>query len=102
MRTTLWVAMMLAVTGLVRAGERPVLRGRETPRAADLLRAERMAEEIEERRRLPGSSTRSTWARGGSGWDHVGKPVAKDGSHGVTIKVVPPRKPKEPKTSARG
>ena len=88
MRVQLWLAMMM-LAGVVRAEERPRLRGAETPRATDLLRAERMAEEAEARRRVPVTERRSAWVQGGSGWSGSrtqARPPA------VTIRVAPPRK----------
>jgi len=101
MRATTLVVVLLGVVRLAGAGERPTLRGRETPRGTDLLRAERMAEEVEERRRVPTSSTGQGWARGGSGWER-GRARQKEGSRGVTIKVAPPRKARDRKGRNRG
>jgi len=40
----------------------------ETPRATDLLRAERMAEEVRRRLELPSVRDVGGWKRGGDGW----------------------------------
>jgi hypothetical protein len=42
--------------------------GSETPRATDLFRAERMAEDARKRLELPRPTSRRGWARGGTGW----------------------------------
>ena len=39
-----------------------------TPRATDLLRAKKLAEQTEERLQLPAPETPG-WLRGGTGWD---------------------------------
>jgi hypothetical protein len=61
------VAGVLAIPGLAFA-ERPTLDGREAPRATDLLRAEKLAEQARRRLEKPRSTTREGWLRGGSGW----------------------------------
>src|SRR5262249_61609449 len=40
----------------------------ETPRATDLLRAERLAEEVRRRLEMPAVKEISRWKRGGEGW----------------------------------
>ena len=62
----------------------------ETPRATDLLRAERMAEEVHRRLELPSAREVSRWKHGGDGW---GRPegrsaLATDGD--LIINVKPP------------
>jgi hypothetical protein len=62
----------------------------ETPRATDLLRAERLAEEVRRRLELPPVRVEAGWRRGGQGWkrrDPAAK-VATDGD--VIINVKPP------------
>jgi hypothetical protein len=46
----------------------------EAPRATDLLRAQRFAEEVEERRQLPSPVNGGGWRQGGTGWDAPGAP----------------------------
>ena len=43
----------------------------ETPRATDLLRAEKLATEAEKRLQLPARRAPG-WRRGGAGWDEPG------------------------------
>jgi hypothetical protein len=42
--------------------------GAETPRATDLFRAQRMADDAKSRLEMPRPSSRRGWARGGTGW----------------------------------
>jgi len=73
----------------------------ETPRATDLLRAKRLAEEVEERRRLPPPATRSGWKRGGGGWAGPG-PARSGGASGErdgdALIHVAPSKPRRART----
>jgi hypothetical protein len=89
MRTML---AMMVVGGLV--GSRAVAvveqpRG-ETPRATDLLRAERMAEEVRRRLELPPLRDVGGWKRGGDGWRRRerGSALATDGD--LIINLKPP------------
>src|SRR5690242_20697612 len=50
------------------SAERPTLNGREAPRATDLLRAEKLADQARRRLEAPRSSAHEGWLRGGSGW----------------------------------
>jgi hypothetical protein len=62
----------------------------ETPRATDLLRAERLADEIRRRLELPPVRSESAWRRGGQGWPRR-EPAAKLATDGdVIINVKPP------------
>ena len=61
---------------------------RETPRATDLLQAEKMAERVGQRLRLP-TKRGPSWRRGGNGWDGRDEPAAAD-SPPVRIDVRPP------------
>jgi hypothetical protein len=58
----------------------------ETPRATDLLRAEKLATEVEKRLQLP-----ARWQRGGAGWDDPGRARSADRRDAVTIHVRPAR-----------
>ena len=62
----------------------------ETPRATDLLRAERMAEDVRRRLELPAARELSRWKRGGEGWRRRegGAALATDGD--MIINVKPP------------
>ncbi len=62
----------------------------ETPRATDLLRAERMAEDVRRRLELPQPREISRWKRGGDGWQRHegGAALATDGD--LIINVKPP------------
>jgi len=60
----------------------------ETPRATDLLRAERLAEEVRRRLELPPVRVEGGWRRGGLGWrrrDPEAK-VATDGDVIINVK----------------
>jgi hypothetical protein len=63
----------------------------ETPRATDLLRAERMAEEVRRRLEMPAPREISRWKRGGAGWgrQESSPAVATDGD--LIINLKPPR-----------
>jgi hypothetical protein len=62
----------------------------ETPRATDLLRAERLADEIRRRLELPPVRAEGGWRRGGQGWTRR-EPAAKLATDGdVIINVKPP------------
>ena len=61
------VVSMLALGGPALA-ERPTLNGRESPRATDLLRAEKLADQARRRLETPRSSAHEGWLHGGSGW----------------------------------
>ena len=68
----------------------PPTHGSEAPRATDLLRAEKLAEQARKRlatpaRRHPG------WQRGGSGWNEPGS-VTPETHESVTINVNPSRR----------
>jgi len=65
----------------------------ETPRATDLLRAERLAEEVEARRRLPLPGHRSTWRHGGDGFGS-GRDAPPARPSDVIINVRPPTRPR--------
>ena len=62
----------------------------ETPRATDLLRAERLAEEVRRRLEMPAVKEISRWKRGGEGWRarEGGAALATDGD--TIINVRPP------------
>ena len=63
--------------------------GAETPRATDLLRAERLADEVRRRLELPPARAEAGWRRGGQGWAAgAAAKVATDGD--VIINVKPP------------
>ncbi|MCW5891254.1 MAG: hypothetical protein KIT14_11975 [bacterium] len=64
-----WLLVVMMVGGLGIGGasgarSSPAL---EPPRATDLLRAQRMAEDVEDRRRMPAAQRGSRWRRGGEG-----------------------------------
>lgn len=62
----------------------------ETPRATDLLKAERLAAEIRRRLELPPAPAEAGWQPGGQGWKRreSSAKVATDGD--VIINVKPP------------
>jgi hypothetical protein len=85
---SLWVSRASALTDAPR---------NETPRATDLLRAERLAEEVRRRLELPPARVEAGWRRGGQGWRRK-EPVAKVATDGdVIINVKPPRRPAAPR-----
>ena len=63
----------------------------ETPRATDLLRAERLSDEVRRRLELPPARAEIQWLHGGQGWTRSVPPakVATDGD--MIINVKPPR-----------
>jgi hypothetical protein len=62
----------------------------ETPRATDLLRAERLADEVQRRLELPRVRAEVGWRHGGQGWKRR-EPAAKVATDGdVIINVKPP------------
>jgi hypothetical protein len=80
---------MIGGAWLLFAGVGDARRAGETPRATDLLRAEKLADEAEKRLQLPRKRT-AGWRRGGAGFDGAGPRAPESG--GVTIKVAPPRR----------
>jgi hypothetical protein len=60
--------------------------GGEAPRATDLLRAKRMADEAAARLQLR-APKRAGWARGGTGWTHPESPAAREGALSTPRKV---------------
>jgi hypothetical protein len=85
-----WLALVLTAPP-VAAGGGP-RRTAETPRATDLLRAERLARQLRERLELPRRRA-SGWQRGGGGWDDERR--ASPPPPRVTIHVPRGRAPKE-------
>ena len=88
MKTLLVSVAILFTARVAPAGAPPVLRGNEAPRATDLLRAEKLAEQAEKRRTLP-APRHPGWKRGGGGWDARGPAPA---APPVLINVRPPAK----------
>ena len=90
MKKILAVVAMNALSIAPALAERPRLDGREAPRATDLLRAERLAEQARKRLEMPRPHG-SGWKRGGTGW---GEPDAAEprAPRDVIIDVNPPRK----------
>jgi hypothetical protein len=81
----LWASRAAALTDAPRS---------ETPRATDLLRAERLAEEVRRRLELPPARVEAGWRRGGQGWRRK-EPVAKVATDGdVIINVKPAKSPR--------
>jgi hypothetical protein len=88
MRTTIML-MVMSVLGLAHASERPVLRGREAPRATALLRAETLADQAQKRLRVP-TKRGQGWQKGGSGWGGRAKDPERETP--VIIDVHPDRR----------
>jgi hypothetical protein len=88
MKMVLALVSTLFVTPVVAAGAPPVLRGHEAPRATDLLRAQKLAEQAKKRRTLP-APRHPGWKRGSGGWDDRGPAPA---APPVVINVRPPAK----------
>ena len=92
------LSMTLGTVGVAvicAAGDRPRLDGRETPRATDLLRAERMAEQVRKRLKMP-SPPRSGWEHGGSGWDAPSAMQPDADAKDLIIKMPPPKRRPRP------
>jgi len=92
MKNILVVVTMHALSITPAFAERPRLDGGEAPRATDLLRAERLAEQARKRLEMPRPHS-SGWKRGGTGWgdnDASATQVPRD----VIIDVNSPRKPR--------
>src|SRR2546426_12463530 len=85
------VLVAAALSGASSADERPTLRDREAPRATDLLRAEKLAEQAQKRLELPAPRHRARWKRGGSSWN-VDRREPAERSEPVIINVRPPLK----------
>jgi hypothetical protein len=81
------VVMLLGFSVRPALAERPMLRGREAPRATDLLRAEKLAEQAEKRLKVPPRHG-GGWKKGGHGWDARGE-AAAEGPEPVIINVRP-------------
>ncbi len=74
----LLVASILLVRAATTAPSTGLPAGAETPRATDLLRAKRMADEAASRLDLH-PPKRGGWARGGGGWTSRDAPAAPKG-----------------------
>jgi hypothetical protein len=84
---TLVLCGMLALPPVAVAESRGFGETAESPRATDLLRAQKMSDEVTHRLQLPAPKKRSAWVQGGGGWERrEPKPDPP-----VTIKLVPPR-----------
>ena len=88
MSTTAMGGLLLVLTGVPSLAGAREPRAAETPRATDLLRAERLAEQARGRLELPRKRP-ARWAHGGDGWD-AAEPAAPP-PH-VTIHVGAPRR----------
>ena len=89
----LLLSVILGAAALSSADERPRLRGVETPRATDLLRAKKLAERVEGRLSTPPAHS-AGWRHGGSGWEARSDPPAPPPS--VTIHIGQPRRRRAP------
>jgi hypothetical protein len=89
-----WLLVMVIVGGMG-IGSASAALGKpapETPRATDLLRAQRLADDVEERRRLPPAQRGSRWRRGGEGgWGSREGSASPRGGNTI-IKVAPSRR----------
>jgi hypothetical protein len=88
MKTLVALGIVVVVARVAAAGAPAVLRDGEAPRATDLLRAEKLAEQAEKRRTLPASRHRVEWKHGGSGWND--RAARAERSDSVVINVGPP------------
>ena len=88
-RTLVAMVLVSVVAGPASAG-RPRLRGPEAPRATDLLRAERLAEQARKRLEMPRPHG-SGWKRGGTGWGEDDASATQE-PRDVIIDVNSPRK----------
>jgi hypothetical protein len=82
---------MVGVAVLFAAAAGDALTTHETPRATDLLRAQKLAEQAEKRLRLPAKHGPG-WQRGGGGWNAGERAPEAPAPGSVTIKVQPPRR----------
>jgi len=90
-----WRGVSPATTGA------PAPRG-ETPRATDLLRAERLADDVRRRLELPPTRAAAGWRPGGAGWPRRNAPAASLAQDGdVIINVQPPARPRAGAAPAR-
>ena len=81
-----WSGLAVAATGV----QAPL---GETPRATDLLRAERLADDVRRRLELPPPRATVGWRVGGGGWPRRDAPAARLAQDGdVIINVKPPAK----------
>jgi len=87
MKNVLWIVVLLVGIVAPARAERPVLRGGEAPRATDLLRAEKLAEQAEKRLKVPAPRS-AGWKKGGHGWDARGE--APERPAPMIINVRPP------------
>jgi len=95
MRTILLVVVIMGGIWVSRAAAVVEQPRSETPRATDLLRAERLAEDVRRRLELPPTHVEAQWRHGGHGWPRRA-PEAKVATDGDVIINVKPGK------SARG
>jgi hypothetical protein len=89
-----WLLVMAMVGGMGIGGASAALGkpSAETPRATDLLRAQQMADDAAERRRLPAAPRGSRWRRGGEGgWGSREGSASPRGGNGI-IKAAPSRR----------
>lgn len=89
-----WLLVMAMVGGMGIGAAAATLGkpGPETPRATDLLRAQQLADDVEERRRMPAAQRGSRWRRGGDGgWGGREGSASPRGGNGV-IKAAPSRR----------
>src|SRR5689334_4978835 len=85
MKTMVLSFAALVVLASSALAERPMLTDREAPRATDLLRAQRLAEQAERRLRLPAAHG-GGWKKGGDGWDARGE-ASSERSGNVVINL---------------
>ena len=90
MKKILVVVAMNALSIAPALAQRPRLDGREAPRATDLLRAERLAEQARKRLEMPRPHG-SGWKRGGTGWGEDDASATQE-PRDVIIDVNSPRK----------
>ena len=90
MKKMLLVSVLVLVSGPPASAEQPRLGDREAPRATDLLRAQKLAEQAQRRLRMPGQRGPG-WRRGGSGWNDRAGHGGFEPSESVIINVNPPR-----------
>ncbi len=82
--------IVLGLAGIAAAAGRPRLPGSEAPRATDLLRAETLSRQAEQRLKLP-ARRGGGWQAGGARWGTRERtPVERAPS--IIIRTTPPRK----------
>jgi hypothetical protein len=82
--------IVLALVLVLASGATARLPERETPRASDLLRARKLADQVQRRLQMP-KPRRGGWEKGGTGWGDSRTRGREEPAPSVRIEVRPPR-----------